>query len=58
MYRAPDLQTAITWCNGSRYGNAAVIFTTSGKAARTFRYRIEAGMVGINIPVSLAGVAG
>jgi malonate-semialdehyde dehydrogenase (acetylating)/methylmalonate-semialdehyde dehydrogenase len=52
VYRAPDLDKAITWCNGSRYGNAAVIFTTSGKAARAFRYGIEAGMVGINIGVA------
>jgi malonate-semialdehyde dehydrogenase (acetylating) / methylmalonate-semialdehyde dehydrogenase len=52
VYRAPDLETAIAWCNGSRYGNAAVIFTTSGKAARAFRYGIEAGMVGINIGVA------
>jgi malonate-semialdehyde dehydrogenase (acetylating) / methylmalonate-semialdehyde dehydrogenase len=52
IYRAPDLDSAITWCNGSRYGNAAVLFTTSGKAARAFRYGIEAGMVGINIGVA------
>jgi malonate-semialdehyde dehydrogenase (acetylating) / methylmalonate-semialdehyde dehydrogenase len=52
VYRAPDLENAIRWCNGSRYGNAAVLFTTSGKAARTFRYRIEAGMLGINVGVA------
>jgi malonate-semialdehyde dehydrogenase (acetylating)/methylmalonate-semialdehyde dehydrogenase len=52
VYRAPDLEAAITWCNASRYGNAAVIFTTSGKAARAFRYGIQAGMVGINIGVA------
>lgn len=52
VHRAPDLEAAIDWCNGSRYGNAAVLFTASGGAARSFRHRIEAGMVGIN-----AGVA-
>jgi malonate-semialdehyde dehydrogenase (acetylating)/methylmalonate-semialdehyde dehydrogenase len=52
IHRAPDLESAISWCNGSRYGNAAVLFTTSGKAARAFRYGIEAGMVGINIGVA------
>jgi malonate-semialdehyde dehydrogenase (acetylating)/methylmalonate-semialdehyde dehydrogenase len=50
--RAPDLASAIEWCNGSRYGNAAVLFTTSGKAARAFRYGIEAGMLGVNIGVA------
>ncbi len=52
IYRAPGLDAAIEWCNGSRYGNAAVIFTRSGGAARAFRHRIEAGMVGVNIGVA------
>ena len=38
--------------NGSRYGNASVIFTSSGGAAREFRYGVEAGMVGVNIGVA------
>ncbi|MGC2289024.1 MAG: aldehyde dehydrogenase family protein, partial [Thermoplasmata archaeon] len=37
--------------NRSRFGNAAAIFTRDGKAAREFRYRIEAGMLGVNIGV-------
>ncbi len=52
VYRAPDLEAAIEWCNDSRYGNAAVLFTTSGRAARTFRYGIQAGMLGINVGVA------
>ena len=52
LLRAPDLAAAIEWCNGSRYGNSAIIFTRSGAAAREFRYRIEAGMLGVNVGVA------
>jgi malonate-semialdehyde dehydrogenase (acetylating)/methylmalonate-semialdehyde dehydrogenase len=52
VYRAPDLERAIDWVNGSRYGNAAVLFTASGAAARAFRYSIEAGMLGVNVGVA------
>jgi malonate-semialdehyde dehydrogenase (acetylating)/methylmalonate-semialdehyde dehydrogenase len=48
---APTLDEAIALANRSRFGNAAVICTTSGAAARTFQMRIEAGMVGVNIGV-------
>jgi malonate-semialdehyde dehydrogenase (acetylating)/methylmalonate-semialdehyde dehydrogenase len=51
MVRAPDLSAAIEFVNGSRYGNAGVIFTTSGRAAREYRYGVEAGMLGVNIGV-------
>lgn len=51
VMRAPDLDTAITMTNGSRYGNTASLFTQSGAAARIFRERIQAGMVGINLGV-------
>ena len=47
----PDLDAAIDFANGSRYGNAGSIFTTSGAAARAYRWGIEAGMLGINIGV-------
>ncbi|MDE3229984.1 MAG: CoA-acylating methylmalonate-semialdehyde dehydrogenase, partial [Chloroflexota bacterium] len=44
---APTLDAAITTANRSRFGNAAVICTTSGAAGREFQMRIEAGMVGV-----------
>ena len=47
----PDLDAAIEFANGSRYGNAGSIFTTSGAAARAYRWGIEAGMLGVNIGV-------
>ena len=52
LVRVPDLDSAIAWTNESRYGNAAVIFTQSGGAAREFRFGIGAGMVGVNVGVA------
>jgi len=44
-----DLDQAIARANRVSYGNMAVIFTRSGHAARQFRERVEAGMVGVNV---------
>jgi malonate-semialdehyde dehydrogenase (acetylating)/methylmalonate-semialdehyde dehydrogenase len=52
LVRAPDLDAALEAVNASRYGNAAVIFTESGGAAREFRHRVEAGMIGVNVGVA------
>ncbi|MCZ6634683.1 MAG: CoA-acylating methylmalonate-semialdehyde dehydrogenase [bacterium] len=49
--RTADLDTAIEYCNNSGFGNAAVLFTQSGAAARKFRHSVNAGMVGINVGV-------
>jgi malonate-semialdehyde dehydrogenase (acetylating) / methylmalonate-semialdehyde dehydrogenase len=51
-----DLDAAIELANKSMYGNGASIFTRSGKAAREFKHRAKAGMIGINIgvPASMA----
>lgn len=46
-----NLDEAIARCNASGYGNAAVLFTSSGGAARKFKHEVNAGMVGINIGV-------
>lgn len=56
VMRFDDLEAAIETANRSPYGNGASIFTRSGKAAREFKHRIKAGMVGINIgvPASMA----
>lgn len=52
VVRADDLETALEFVNGSRYGNAGSIFTTSGGAARAYRYDAEAGMLGVNVGVA------
>jgi len=51
VVRMGDLDSAIGLANASAFGNGAAIFTRSGKAAREFRHRIKAGMVGINVGV-------
>jgi malonate-semialdehyde dehydrogenase (acetylating) / methylmalonate-semialdehyde dehydrogenase len=51
VVEVPDLDAAIEFVNGSRYGNAGAIFTRSGEAARRYRYGAEAGMLGVNVGV-------
>ena len=43
---------AIQLVNSGAYGNQASLFTSSGSAARKFRYEAEAGNIGINIGVA------
>ena len=43
---------AIELVNSGTYGNQASLFTSSGSAARKFRYETEAGNIGINIGVA------
>jgi malonate-semialdehyde dehydrogenase (acetylating)/methylmalonate-semialdehyde dehydrogenase len=54
--RVENLEEAIAHANRCPYGNGASIFTRSGRAAREFKHRIKAGMVGVNIgvPASMA----
>jgi malonate-semialdehyde dehydrogenase (acetylating)/methylmalonate-semialdehyde dehydrogenase len=52
LVRADDLEGALEFVNGSRYGNAGSIFTSSGGAARRYRREVEAGMIGVNIGVA------
>ena len=52
VVRAADLDDALKFVNGSRYGNAGSIFTTSGGAAREYRAGVEAGMLGVNVGVA------
>ncbi|KAF6160655.1 hypothetical protein GIB67_019595 [Kingdonia uniflora] len=49
--QADSLEEAIDIVNKNKYGNGASIFTTSGVAARKFQNEIEAGQVGINVPI-------
>ena len=47
-----NIEEAIELIAQSPYGNAASIFTTSGAAARKFRYEASAGNIGVNIGVA------
>jgi len=51
VMHATTLDDALELVNSSRFGNAAVIFTQSGKAARQFKYDVQCGMVGVNVGV-------
>ncbi len=51
VMRAKSLDEAIAAANRQSFGNGACIFTSSGKAAREFRHRVSAGMVGVNVGV-------
>ena len=46
------IDQAIELTNSHLYGNQASLFTSSGAAARKFRYETEAGNIGINIGVA------
>jgi malonate-semialdehyde dehydrogenase (acetylating)/methylmalonate-semialdehyde dehydrogenase len=52
VQNAETLDEAIKLVNERQYGNMACIFTSSGGAARRFRYEAQAGNVGINIGVA------
>lgn len=54
VMHVPDFESMVSVINQSRYGNAASIFTSSGKYAREFKYRIRAGNIGINVGVAAA----
>jgi len=51
VLRMDALDDAIEITNRSAYGNGAAIFTNSGHAAREFKHRVKAGMVGVNVGV-------
>lgn len=51
IMRVSDVDEAIKIENSSAYGNAASVFTQSGKAANYITSRVSAGMTGVNIGV-------
>jgi malonate-semialdehyde dehydrogenase (acetylating)/methylmalonate-semialdehyde dehydrogenase len=51
IVRAKDFTTAITLINEHEYGNGTSIFTRDGDTARAFAHYVQAGMVGINVPI-------
>jgi len=52
LLRVRTIDEAIDLVNRSAFGNQACLFTTSGAAARRFRYEVQAGNVGINLGVA------
>src|SRR4051812_9942644 len=52
LIHANDMDEALAFLERSAYGNQASLFTSSGSAARRFRYEAPAGNIGINIGVA------
>jgi malonate-semialdehyde dehydrogenase (acetylating)/methylmalonate-semialdehyde dehydrogenase len=52
LIHAKDMDEALAFLERSAYGNQASLFTSSGSAARKFRYEATAGNIGINIGVA------
>lgn len=51
IIRAKDVDEAVDIENSSNYGNAAAVFTQSGRMAKDIMERASAGMIGVNIGV-------
>jgi malonate-semialdehyde dehydrogenase (acetylating)/methylmalonate-semialdehyde dehydrogenase len=51
VVRASSFATALDLVNRHEYGNGTAIFTRDGDTARTFAAQVQAGMVGINVPI-------
>ena len=51
IVRAKSFEEAMKLINEHPYGNGTAIFTSDGGAAREFAYHVQAGMVGINVPI-------
>jgi malonate-semialdehyde dehydrogenase (acetylating) / methylmalonate-semialdehyde dehydrogenase len=51
IMRTDTLDEAIKICNASNYGNGNAIFTSNGRAARDFRYKVVSGNIGVNIGI-------
>ncbi len=51
VVRVKTYEEAVGLIARNRWGNGAAIFTRDGGAARRFVFEVEAGMVGINVPI-------
>ena len=51
VVRAESQEQAMQLIDAHEYGNGTCIFTRDGEAARYFADNIQAGMVGINVPL-------
>ncbi|MCL6298685.1 CoA-acylating methylmalonate-semialdehyde dehydrogenase [Streptomyces kronopolitis] len=51
VVRVATYDEAIALMNSSPWGNGTAIFTRDGGAARRFQMEVEAGMVGVNVPI-------
>jgi malonate-semialdehyde dehydrogenase (acetylating)/methylmalonate-semialdehyde dehydrogenase len=51
VVRSDTFDEAVRMVNENPYGNGVAIFTRDGGVARKFQFEVEAGMVGVNVPI-------
>lgn len=51
VVRVNTFETALQLVNEHEFGNGTALFTRDGDTARDFARRVQAGMVGINVPI-------
>lgn len=51
IVQADSFEAALNLVNAQPVGNGAAIFTNDGGTARQFELEVEAGMVGVNVPI-------
>ena len=51
IVRVNNFESALQLVNEHEYGNGTSLFTRDGDTARDFAQRVQAGMVGINVPI-------
>jgi malonate-semialdehyde dehydrogenase (acetylating)/methylmalonate-semialdehyde dehydrogenase len=51
VVRVNNFEKALALINEHEFGNGASLFTRDGDTARDFARRVQAGMVGINVPI-------
>jgi malonate-semialdehyde dehydrogenase (acetylating)/methylmalonate-semialdehyde dehydrogenase len=51
VVRVNNFEEALALVNKHQYGNGTAIFTRNGFSAREYSQRVQAGMIGINIPI-------
>ncbi len=51
ILRVAEFADALKLVNDHEYGNGAAVFTRDGDTARAFSHGVQAGMVGVNVPI-------
>jgi malonate-semialdehyde dehydrogenase (acetylating) / methylmalonate-semialdehyde dehydrogenase len=51
VLRAETYEEGVALINASPWGNGVAVFTRDGGAARRFQLEVQAGMVGVNVPI-------
>jgi malonate-semialdehyde dehydrogenase (acetylating)/methylmalonate-semialdehyde dehydrogenase len=57
VVRVDSYDDALALVNTNPYGNGTAIFTRDGGVARRFEFDVQAGMVGINVPIPVPAAA-